>query len=233
VTEDPRDLALRSACPCVSVPRYGALSDGELGQRVLVASNGVFLEVRRSWLRCVLRIAGLPRRPPLPYGTLTERIEFTFGVVPIVLLEDFISIGRDGLPNEVAGALIYNRTTAGLRLVVHDAIAAGPSGIDYRMPALDASEEIAVDLHTHGHLHAVWSPTDDGDDQCVKVCGVFGDLHREVPSAAFRLVLNGAFRELPHPWQRTSAGAVPSVELDEHCPTLAAMGFTKSNAWNT
>ena len=233
MTTDPRDVALQRACPRVPVPRFGPLDDAELGQRVLVASNGIFLEVRRSWLQCIVRIGDLHRTPPLPYGSLTERIAFTFGVIPIALLEEFIAIGRNGLPNEVAGALIYHRTTNSLRLAIHDAIKAGPTEIRYRMPVLGADEEVAVDLHTHGRLPAFWSSTDDADDQGVKVCGVFGNLHHETPSAAFRLAINGQFRELPHPWSAKPFGGEPSVELGEACPTLVAMGFTETDAWNT
>lgn len=233
MSPDPRDIALQRACPCIPVPRFGSLDDAELGQRVLVASNGVFLEVRRSWLQCILRIGDLPRTPPLPYGRLTERIAFSFGVIPIALLDEFIAVGREGLPNEVAGALIYRRRSNSLRLAVHDAIKAGPAEIRYRMPVLGSDEEIAVDLHTHGRLSACWSSTDDADDQGVKVCGVFGNIHVERPSAAFRLAINGQFRELPHPWAVKPSANEPPVELGEACPTLVAMGFTEIDAWNT
>lgn len=233
MTPDPRDVALRRACPCVPVPRFGPLDEAGPGQRVLVARNGIFLEVRRSWLQCTVRIAELPRAPPLPYGALTERIDFSFGVIPIALLKEFIAIGRKGLPNEVAGALIYHRGSNTLRLDIHDAIKAGPAEIQYRMPVLGPEEEVAVDLHTHGCLTAFWSSTDDADDQGVKVCGVFGNLHREKPSAAFRLAINGLFRELPHPWRAKPFGSAPSIEVGEVCPTLVAMGFTEIDAWNT
>ena len=62
------------------------------------------------------------------------------------------------------------------------------------MPPLARDESIAVDLHTHGCLPAFWSATDDVDDRSVKVAGVFGNLNREQPSAAFRLVLNGMYQ---------------------------------------
>ena len=220
MTPDPRDAALLHVCPCVAVPRYGDLPKGEFGQRILVASNGVFLEVRRSWLNCLVQISELPCTPAIPYGVLTERISFTFGVIPVALVKEFIVAGREGLPNEVAGALIYDRTANTLRLAVHDAVVAGPAEVRYRMPVLRMCEELVVDLHTHGRLPAFWSATDDADDQGVKVCGVFGELHRDAPTAEFRLAINGAFWELPHPFSTAR-------------PTWIATCFMESDTWNT
>ena len=236
MTPDARDVASLRACPCVAVPRYGELAQAEFGQRVLVASNGVFLEVRRSWLDCVVRISDLRDTPPLPYGALAKHISFTFGVIPVALLDEFVAVGRDALPNEVAGALIYERTRNTLRLVVHDAIHAGPADVQYRMPTLDHAEELAVDLHTHGRLPAFWSATDDADDQGVTVCGVFGDLHREATSAAFRLAINGAFWELPHPWSSQRSEPAPTPEFSAERLTRLATRlteFTERSTWNT
>jgi len=57
---------------------------------------------------------------------------------------------------------------------------------------------------------------------------VFGNLNREQPSAAFRLVLNGMYRPLAHPWQ---AAATQPVESSESWPTLEALGFNVGETW--
>lgn len=202
---DPRDMALQSTCPTLAAPRFGCLPKMENGQRIVVAANGVFVQVKLNWLDCLLRIALLPAAPPLPYGCVEERIVFAFGVIPIPLLERFIEAGRAGLPNEVAGGLIYSRRSAGLRLQVYEAESATRDGIVYRMPELAADESIAVDLHTHGRAPAFWSSIDNADDRGIKVAGVFGHLHQEQPSAAFRLALNGHFHALRHPWEHAPA----------------------------
>lgn len=194
---DPRDVALQHSCPALSAPRFGALPDMENGQRVIVAANGVFVHVK---LDCIVRIADLAPVPALPFGALRERVAFSFGVIPVTLLERFVEAGRCGLPNEVAGGLIYSRRTKGLRLAVFDAIRACPDRIDYRMPDLASDETVAVDLHTHGRDAAFWSPTDNRDDRGIKVAGVFGHLHQAKPSAAFRLAVNGHYVPLRHPW---------------------------------
>ncbi len=199
---DPRDSALQRSCPTLSAPLFGPLPAMDNGQRVIVASNGVFVQVKLDWLDCTVRIAHVALSPPLPFGCLQERIDFAFGVIPVRLLESFIEVGRAALPNEVAGGLIYARQSRSLRLAIYDALDASPNGIDYRMPSLADDETIAIDLHTHGRAAAFWSATDNRDDRGVKVAGVFGHLDRVRPSAAFRLAVNGHYQSLQHPWER-------------------------------
>ena len=224
---DPRDEALQRACPVIATPLFGVLPAMENGQRVIVARNGVFVQVKRDWLDCVERLGGIDAAMPLPYGQITPIIRFTFGTIPIALLDGFIAAGRAGLPNEIAGGLIYSATQATLRLAIYEPRHSTAHGIEYRMPPLARDESVAVDLHTHGHLPAFWSATDDLDDRSVKVAGVFGNLDGERPSAAFRLVLNGMYRPLAHPWQ----AAAPRVDTDRPWPTLDALGFNVGEAW--
>jgi PRTRC genetic system protein A len=159
------------------------------------------VQVKLDWLDCVQRLMPGMSGMPLPYGQVQERVAFSFGVLPIRLIEAFIEQGRRALPNEAAGALVYSRRTRGLRLAMCEALRSSPARIDYRVPALADDETVAADLHTHGHGAPFWSSDDDRDDQGIKVAGVFGCLHHARPSAEFRLVLNGMYRALPHPWQ--------------------------------
>ena len=101
---DVRDIALQAACPVIAAPRFGPLPDMVNGQRIILAANGVFVQVKLDWLDCIQRLS--PALPiPLPYGGIEERLTFTFGVLPIRLIEAFIEAGRRGLPNEVARCL--------------------------------------------------------------------------------------------------------------------------------
>jgi PRTRC genetic system protein A len=231
MTLDPRDSALQSACPALAAPRFGALPDMTNGQRVVIAANGVFVQVKLDWLDCTLRIADLPSAPPLPYGPMQARIAFAFGVIPVRLLEAFIEAGRARLPNEIAGGLIYSRRTGQLRLQVYHALQASPKGIAYRMPLLEEDESIAIDLHTHGRSRAFWSSTDNGDDRGIKVAGVFGHLHRDKPSAAFRLAVNGFYQPLRHPWEEsepTSEGLAAGPRRS----ILNWLGWERGRKWN-
>ncbi len=198
---DPRDEAVQATCLVKAVPRFGDLPTHASGQRMLLAGNGLFVQMKTPWLDCTTRVAEVGMH--LPYGSLDETIAFAFGVIPVGLLERFLKEARLELPNETAGALIFNVRTGGLRLAMHEAVAAGPGHVSYRIEELPDDELLAVDLHSHGRLPAFWSAEDDRDDQGVRVCGVFGNLDRARPTARFRLVLNGLFKDLAHPWQGT------------------------------
>lgn len=245
---DPRDQALQRSMPCQIVPRFGPLPAFDGGMRLLVARSGLYMQVHLDWLDATVCIRRLPSRPPLPYGDVDESIRFAFGRIPVALLNAFIEAGRAALPDEIAGALIYCRHSRHLRLALHEPINASPHEVHYRLPRLRPSESLAVDLHTHGRGAAYWSDKDDRDDQGIKVAGVFGDLHAhqngqtdERPSAAFRLVINGHFTRLSHPWERT-AGTGHATESNgdaladrSPCPTLDSIGFVtvESGPWTT
>lgn len=217
---DARDIALQAACPVVIAPRFGALPEMIFGQRLIVAANGLFVQVKLDWLDCVHCLTQQSFGLPLPYGNVAETLSFSFGVLPIRLIEQFVEGARRSLPNEAAGALIYSRSCKRLRLALCESMRCSAAHIDYRVPAMAADETLAVDLHTHGRLAAFWSDQDDRDDQGIKVAGVFGRLHETQPEACFRLVINGLYRPLPHPWARAGFDAQPAQEPVPERPLL-------------
>ena len=66
MTADPRDVAIRVSCPVVAVPRFGALEPHASGQRMLLARNGLFVQMKTPWLDCTTRVAEVGMY--LPYG---------------------------------------------------------------------------------------------------------------------------------------------------------------------
>lgn len=198
---DPRDVALQASCPFVAAPRFGAMPEMSNGQRLIAGAGGLYVQVRLDWLDCIHCLTPEGLGMPLPYGEVCERLCFSFGVLPIRLIESFIDAARLRLPDEAAGALIYSRSTGGLRLALCEPLRASPVRIEYRVPPMAADESLALDLHTHGLGPAFWSADDDCDDRGIKIAGVFGRLDRLRPEAAFRLVLNGMFKPLRHPWE--------------------------------
>lgn len=146
MTTDPRDTAIGVSCPVVAVPRFGALEPHASGQRMLLARNGLFVQMKTPWLDCTTRVAEVGMH--LPYGVAAEAITFAFGVIPLGLLERFIAAARAALPNEAAGALVYDARSGALRLAMHEAIEVGPAHVRYRIEEL-AADELAQSTFTH------------------------------------------------------------------------------------
>ncbi|MDR1423763.1 MAG: PRTRC system protein A [Azoarcus sp.] len=203
---DVRDLALQATCPVIAAPRFGDLPPMKNGQRIVLGANGVFVQVRLDWLDCIQALMFDAPAMRLPYGYVQERLAFSFGVLPMRLIEAFVVAARAQLPDEVAGALIYSRRSGKLRLAILETLHASPVRVHYRLPKLADDETVAVDLHSHGHGAPFWSVDDDRDDMGIKIAGVFGKLHLPRPHACFRLAINGLFRPLPHPWQDEPPG---------------------------
>ncbi|OZA27496.1 MAG: hypothetical protein B7X93_08965 [Hydrogenophilales bacterium 17-61-9] len=159
---DPRDVALARSFPIIAVPRFGIFKPlSTNGQRLLVTANGFFLEVRRDWLYAV-QPCGIPLGiVRYPFGDVATSIQLAFGKVPRLLVEDFIATARHALPNEVAGAIVFNATTGTLSLRICESLQATGAHVRYAMPKLAPDESIAVDIHSHGVLSAEFSRKDD------------------------------------------------------------------------
>ena len=91
---DSRDVALQSMMPTVMVPRYSQLEELDTaGNRILMAANGVWLEVCRAWLYVRVPIAK-PSVIPVPYGLVREELRFGFGKLPRAMVAQFIEQAR-------------------------------------------------------------------------------------------------------------------------------------------
>ena len=226
---DVRDQALLASCPVVAAPRFSPLPEMDNGQRIIVASNGWFVQTRLDWLDSITALNMEAPAMRLPYGEVREHLRFSFGPLPIPLIEAFVVYGREHLPDETAGVLIFSRRTGRLRLAFCEAERTSPVRIDYRRPPMADDETVAVDLHTHGRAPAFWSADDDRDDQGIKVAGVFGLLDQPWPMARFRLVINGLYQDLPrHPWPGPKALAgLPDDEAPGSWPNRWMRGVIR------
>jgi len=197
---DPRDAALQAACPVIAAPRHGELPPMAPGLRIVAAANGLFVQVRLPWLDCLQRCGSVDLALPLPYGTLAPWLRLAFGVVPADLLRQFVGQARCAAPNETAAAIVHCARSGALRLAACETAEADSAHLVYLPPLLAASEQVAVDLHSHGEAAAFFSPLDDADDRAIKICGVFGRVHSRHPEARFRLAINGLFIDLAEQW---------------------------------
>lgn len=195
---NPIDTVLQMSFPTVMVPRREPVHSMERpGERLLIAANGVFLEVLRPWVRVVRRIAMYHEKTPIPYGAVDEVTELRCGPVPPALIAEFHAMTRAALPNESGAWIVWKEASREWRLIPLESLSHGPSHLEYDRPSLTDGEWLVVDCHSHGLGKAFFSHTDDKDDRYdVKFAFVLGHCDR-VPSRALRLCVKRIFEDLP------------------------------------
>lgn len=195
---DSRDVALQSVLPTVMVPRYSELKElATAGDRILMAANGVWLEVCRAWLYARVLVAK-PSIIPVPYGQVSEVMRFGFGKLPKAMVAQFIEQARARCPNECAAWVVWNQRTNEWRLMMLEETSVGPGHVNVNLPTLEEDEHMVMDLHSHGLTEAFFSRTDNKDDRgATKIAGVIGNLDKPEATASFRLCANGVFVPLP------------------------------------
>jgi len=198
---DSRDVALQSVMPTVMVPRFSELEELDTpGNRILMAANGIWLEVCRAWVYLRTPIA-LPPRIPVPYGLVREELRFGFDKLPKAMVEQFIEQARMRIPNECAAWIVWNQRTNSWKLLMLEERSVSPGHVEFNRPTLGEDEHMVLDMHSHGLLDAFFSSTDNYDDGRgeVKIAGVIGNLDKPEATASFRLCANGVFVPLLSP----------------------------------
>jgi PRTRC genetic system protein A len=188
------DAVLQTACPTLMVPKFGEFEPMiKSGHRFHAAADGLWLEVKRPWLHLLWPIAQ-QNLCAMPYGTLEKKIQFAFGRIPSELMQIFVADSTAALPNEFGAWLIWDDIEKILKYRPLKAIETGPGHLKVERPDLDEHESLAVDLHSHGHYDAGFSPTDNRDDHGeVKLSGVVGKLGTAEPTIVFRLCAAGKY----------------------------------------
>ena len=191
------DMALLAAAPVAAVPRHAPFHPlQEPGHRFLLAQGGLFLEVRRPWLHYIHQLAK-QESVAMPYGAIQGKCELDFGSIGSALaqMKEFAMKAKVDAPIEAAASLLWDHRKKTWRVEYPDIIGeASASRIQYRQVDHGPDESIAIDLHSHGHLGAFFSTTDDEDDRgAVKISAVFGDLDKDKPTVAFRLCVLGLY----------------------------------------
>ena len=196
---DSRDVALQSVMPSVMVPRFTELEELDTpGNRILIASNGIWLEVCRAWIYARVQIAA-PLPIHTPYGEVNKVLRFGFGKLPSTLIAQFIDQARNRCPDECAAWVVWNQRTNAWRLLMLEETSVSPGHVTVNLPTLGEDEHMVIDLHSHGLTEAFFSRTDNKDDRGdVKIAGVVGNLNNTEVAACFRLCANGMFVPLPY-----------------------------------
>lgn len=191
------DLALLAAAPVAAVPRHAPFHPlQEPGHRFLLAEDGLYLEVRRPWLHYIHQLAK-QTAVAIPYGAIAGKCELDFGSIGSALaqMKEFAAKAKADAPLEAAASLLWDHAKKTWRIEYPEIIGeATASHIQYRQVEPEPDESVAIDLHSHGHLDAFFSGTDDEDDRgAVKISAVFGNLDTDAPTVAFRLCVLGLY----------------------------------------
>lgn len=201
MTLDARDAITRRHWPVVPIPCFTELEPlAENSHRLLLGRDTVALEIRRPWLHAVLDLCeseGLALETP--YGDVDTVFEtaFDWNAHAFPLIGRFIDEARAAAPNEHAAWLVWNAPIGKLEYVPLVPISTSSGGISYHRPPLAFGLSLAIDLHSHGHLGAFFSATDDEDDHgSVKIAGVVGSLDSPLIGWTFRICALGLTREL-------------------------------------
>ncbi|EDT42974.1 PRTRC system protein A [Burkholderia ambifaria] len=201
---NPLDTVLQQSFPSVMVPsREAVVPMARSGERLLIASDGVYLEISRPWVHVVRRIAQYAVSTAVPYGNVEETTELLCGQIPVTLVAEFHAMARAALPNEVGAWIVWNSVTGEFRIVALPSLSHGPGHLVYERPRLADDEWLVVDCHSHGTGQAFFSRTDNQDDKHdVKFALVLGHCDR-TPSVALRLCAKGIFEKferVPESW---------------------------------
>lgn len=202
---NPADITLQQSFPAVMVPRFAALSPLERsGERLLIAENGVFLEIARPWLRVVRRLGAFQHRTAIPYGKANDDTVLHCGRVPADLIRRFADMARAAHPKETGAWIVWNTGTGAFRLEPVTILEHSASHLRYERPSMANDDVLVVDCHSHGQAPAFFSATDDEDDRHdVKFAFVLGNCASAVPSMALRLCAKGIFEmveRIPADW---------------------------------
>lgn len=154
----PRDTALQASLPVLCVPHDSGLPPLEAGQRrLLLASDGVYLQARSLVMLASVRIA----QAELPYGPHAQAVVLTNGQIPAALISEAAQAARATPEKEIAAAVLWEQ--GAYRLVFPEVISADAGHVSYRDQLDDA--HLVLDLHSHGRGGAYFSPTDDESDR--------------------------------------------------------------------
>lgn len=151
----------------------------------LLAGDGVYLVADNDHLGVRVPIADCEIRGlPLVYPSCNLK----HGRIPGWIWDAIVWAGHIGYirGHEVMLTVRFD-PSVGYRLTVPRQVA-GPTHVVYR-PMSDA----ILEIHSHGPHAAAFSPTDDADEQGLRLYGVIGRLGTERPEVALRVGAYGHF----------------------------------------
>jgi PRTRC genetic system protein A len=162
-----------------------------LAYQYILAGNGLFVRAETRFFTAVLLAAACTVRGLAP---LRRRFRLKYPRLPAQLLHAVLADGRrarqpDGRLNETLYQIHHHGRTVQVRKPAQQGTATSVVAVGGDDPA------VVCDLHSHGHMPAFFSPTDDADEQGLRLYAVMGRLD-SVPEMRLRLGVCGYWQPL-------------------------------------
>lgn len=173
-------------------------SDGLYGERgqyydYIVAGNGVFVEAEGPLLAARVPVAFGDIRGLAPCET---QVVLRHGLIPQSVFDLALSVMMVDVTRERYVGVSWND---GYHLYTPEQDGSG-DGVNY-----DVGDNIVLDLHSHPNMRAWFSPTDNKDEQGLRLYGVVGKLDGR-PEVRLRVGVYGYF--YPISWGEVFEGSL-------------------------
>ena len=188
----------------VNQPAGLAGSQG-IGFDYVVGSGGLYVQSESAHLTARILIAPADVRGLAP---VSEKLELAHGSIPAHVFE--LGLGWLLAAPDTERFFGITWDGAAYRLVVPPQEGTG-SSLTYQPPAGAVAE-----FHSHGRHRALFSATDDGDEQGFRIYGVVGRLHDPFPELTLRVGIYGHFAPLE--WAQVFDGPQPGLRLTSEEP---------------
>jgi PRTRC genetic system protein A len=161
--------------------REGLEGEPGLFYDYILAEDGLFIRAENPLIKGTLCISPVEIRGLSP---LKESIELTHGKIPRHLYDLSVSILMAGSDREQYLAVTWENEYR-LRMPGQDR-----NGASVKYETLPTS---VMDIHSHGHMKAWFSGTDNTDEQGLRLYMVVGRLDTLLPEVELRLGVYGYF----------------------------------------
>lgn len=186
---DTANAAILQASPLLAVPSFGDLSGSPLSHwhhRYLVASDGVYFQASTPHFSFIAPyfVAAESAMTPLPYGAVSPAFQMIGGGVPLPLVRSLVHRAR-AMDRAEGAWLVEDFSSQLLRIVTPNVLSSGGTHITYDNRAVPA-EKLVIDVHSHGHFPAFFSPTDNVSEDGAYIAMVIGktDTDNDIEIAA-------------------------------------------------
>ncbi len=130
-------------------------------------------------------------------GESLRNVSFYMSIpkIPFQIVAGIISDFRRNLNKEDMRQIVYDKVRDEF-YVFRPVCQCTKTHIDYVFPKLTKGQVLAMTIHSHNTMPAVFSSTDNEDEVITGLYGVVGRLDRSEPQMRFRASLEGSFTEL-------------------------------------